>query len=101
MNTKVDKNFLVEKIKREKPYMADVSVKTIAEGLGNLPPPLNENLTEWVNGRPLTDYLIRGKYNVNTVLKIRNSKDVIFALLDLARYADSEENEFMLWQTRM
>lgn len=98
---KLDDKLLVKKIILEKPYMTNASVKTIEEALGDLPPPLDENLKEWIAGKALTDHLIHGKYSVNTVLKIRNSKDVISALIDLAQYAKNKESEFILWQTRM
>ena len=99
--TKLDGKQLLKKIKLEKPYMTRTSIKATAEALGNLPPPLDENLKEWIAGKALTDHLIHGKYSVNSVIEIRNSNDVISALIDLARYAENKENEFILWKTRM
>lgn len=98
---KITEELLLKAIKQNKPYLTDATEKELAEKLCDLPPALAENLSEWINGRDLTDYLIREKYSVNAVLSIRNSQDVISAILDLAAYAKDEGKEFVLWQTRM
>ena len=49
--TKLDGKQLLKKIELEKPYMTRTSIKATAEALGNLPPPLDENLKEWMAGK--------------------------------------------------
>ena len=98
---KITEELLLKAIKQNKPYLTDATEKELAKKMCDLPPALAENLSEWINGRDLTDCLIREKYSVNAVLSIRNSQDVISAILDLAAYAKDEGKEFVLWQTRM
>ena len=101
MRTKIDSALLCARIHKEKPYMTDIETERLTETLCNLSPPFANNLSEWIEGRDFTDFRIHDKYSINVVLAIRNSNDFISALLDLVAYAEDEEKEYLLWQTKM
>lgn len=94
------KETLIEKQSVCCPGMDRAWLKERAEKLLSLGSPLNRNVEEWLDGRPFSEVLVRGKYSLTTVLALRESRDIADALLSLEEYRLKPEAEFLLWRAR-
>lgn len=93
-------DLLLARLEQERPYAALPAREVLAAYLLALPPELEDNLIEWVEGRTFSEIRIHGKYALADVLAIRRDGDVPGALLDLGAYARNTSLEYRLWRIR-
>ncbi len=94
------KKKLFEKLMQTKPHLSVFSANEVLQKLITADERLLINLYEWLNGEPLSDVWIHGKYCIGAVMKIRDDDDFVSAFLALDEYAKDISKEHLLWQAR-
>ena len=88
---------LENKIKKQY-NLPPAAVAGFARKLSDCCDELKQNLTEWLDEKPLSDIKIRDKYTINMVLNLHGNNDFISAFTALDAYAKNPTAEIRIWQ---
>ena len=97
----INKNDLKVAIKNSYPFISDTQAEKQAETLiCTTNERLKKNLSEWINGQPISDIWI-GEYCINAIMSIRRDKDFLSALEAMNLYLKDEEAGILkIWRTK-
>lgn len=95
------KEKIVNRIKEVHPYFTAQATEELADRLMKTEEALTVNLTEWLEGKALSDIWVRDKYCIGSVMHLRASEDFVSAFIALDDYAKDESKEQGIWRMRL
>ena len=95
------KERIVNRIREVHPYFTAQAAEELADRLMQADGALRVNLTEWLEGKALSDIWVRDKYCIGSVMQLRATQDFISAFIALDDYAKDESREAGLWRKRL
>lgn len=92
---------LIQALQRELPGMSEEAAAARADALiAQTDVRLEENIRQWMAGQPISDLWV-GKYCINAILAIQESRDFLSALDAMNLYLqDSKAGELRIWRAR-
>ena len=94
------KERIIEKIRNDCPAVLPVAAEALAERLMDAEDFLQPNITEWLEGRKLSDIFVRERHCIGSVMKFWGTKDFVSAFIALDDYAKDEAAEIHIWRAR-